>query len=335
VFAVRIQGNVVEAGFDPLAAAGGKGRAVVREFRDVRVEDSLTVELLPKSDASTPTGRPVLYAIEAVEQRVLTLGCSAPSFTTSTIMPPEPQQLVLGNRREAAFEGRLELSAPAGLRVSPREGEIKLPVGGRTSLPIEVSVSDAELAVGEHRVGLKLIDAAGKVELERSLPVTHLGRRGRVVLRPSADTYTHRKGGNRDQSKTPVLLIDGGSRTMADADHCLAFMQFKLEVPGKPVAAKLRLFNAGNPTGDAGQVCVVEGAWDGGPLTYSTRPKLGKAVAALGPLGERQTVERPLDIDLTGLDVLNLALDPTSCDGVDFFSREGERAPELVVEYQQ
>jgi len=335
VFDVRIQGNLAEEGVDPLAAGGGKGRAAVREFRDVRVEDSLTVEFLAKSDASTPAGRPILYAIEAVEQQVLTLGCSAPSFTTSSIMAPEPQQLVLGNRREAAFEGRLQLSAPAGLRVSPQEAEIKLPVGGQTSLPIEVGVSDAELAAGQYQIELRLIDAARKVELERSLPVEHLGRRGRVVLRPSADTYTHRKGGDRDQSKSPVLLVDGGSRTMADADHCLAFVQFKLEVPGKPVAAKLRLFNAGNPTGDAGRVCAVEGAWDGGPLTYATRPKLGKAVAELGPLSERQTVERPLDLDLAGLEVLNLALDPTSCDGVDFFSSEGERPPELIVDYEQ
>ena len=44
-------------------------------------------------------------------------------------------------------------------------------------------------------------------------------------------------------------------------------------------------------------------------------------------------MELPLDLSLTAGQELNLAIDPTSCDGVNYISREGGKPAELVVEY--
>ena len=40
------------------------------------------------------------------------------------------------------------------------------------------------------------------------------------------------------------------------------------------------------------------------------------------------------DVDLGGEAELGLMIDPTSCDGVDYLSRESSKPPELTVEYE-
>ena len=62
-------------------------------------------------------------------------------------------------------------------------------------------------------------------------------------------------------------------------------------------------------------------------------PKLGDVVAEVGPVAENQVVELPLDLSLKDVDELSLAIDPTSCDGLHYISREGGKPAELIVEY--
>jgi outer membrane protein assembly factor BamB len=64
VFDVRLQGQTVLRGFDIVAQAGGPRRALVKEFRDVKVDAELTVELNP----SAPGSVPVLCGIELIAQ---------------------------------------------------------------------------------------------------------------------------------------------------------------------------------------------------------------------------------------------------------------------------
>ena len=40
-----------------------------------------------------------------------------------------------------------------------------------------------------------------------------------------------------------------------------------------------------------------------------------------------------MKVDLAGKSELSLVIDPTSCDGVNYISREGGKPAELVVEY--
>jgi len=73
--------------------------------------------------------------------------------------------------------------------------------------------------------------------------------------------------------------------------------------------------------------------WSEKSVTYQRRPKLGDTVAKIGSVTENQVMEIPLALSLKGRQELSLAIDPTSCDGLGYISREGGKPPELVVEY--
>ena len=66
VFDVSLQGRRVLRAFDVAEAAGGGPPAVVREFKGVRVTDSLVVELSPVAGAKVKL--PVLCGLEAVRE---------------------------------------------------------------------------------------------------------------------------------------------------------------------------------------------------------------------------------------------------------------------------
>ena len=120
---------------------------------------------------------------------------------------------------------------------------------------------------------------------------------------------------------------------MGDHHHSIAYLKFRIEVDGKPRSATLRLYNGDNPSGDSGQVRLVTEPWSESSVTYQARPKLGDIVGKIGPVAENQVIEIPLQLALEGHQELSLALDPTSCDGLGYLSREGGKPPELVVEY--
>jgi hypothetical protein len=63
VFDIKLQGEVVAADFDVLAAAGGKNTVIVKEFRDVPVESTLLLELVAKS----PGGEESLPLLNSIE----------------------------------------------------------------------------------------------------------------------------------------------------------------------------------------------------------------------------------------------------------------------------
>jgi len=154
------------------------------------------------------------------------------------------------------------------------------------------------------------------------------------VLRPVEDATVQKRYIDTNRGTTTTLGVDGGEKKMADLGHSLAYLKFRIDVPGKPVSIRLRLADAGNPSGDAGRICLVEGPWSEDTITYSNRPPLGRELARLGKVLEDEVVERALPIDLSGQQELSLAIDPTSSDGLDYFSREGAQPPELIVEYE-
>jgi hypothetical protein len=171
--------------------------------------------------------------------------------------------------------------------------------------------------------------------LEQATAVEHLGRRGRLVIPASEDSFVTNRYPDLNKGDATLLVVNGGENELGDIDHTLAYLKFHLDVPGRPTALRLRLTNAGDPTGDAGRVCLVEAPWRERRITYANRPALGKVLARIGPVAAGQVVECPLDASLAGRKELSLALDPTSCDSVDYVSREGGKPPELVVEYEQ
>ena len=62
VFTVSLQGKDVLRDFDIVKAAGGPRRAIVKEFRNVKIAGDLTVEFTAK------TGKPLVCGIEVVAE---------------------------------------------------------------------------------------------------------------------------------------------------------------------------------------------------------------------------------------------------------------------------
>jgi hypothetical protein len=177
--------------------------------------------------------------------------------------------------------------------------------------------------------------ADGNLELEATTTIEHLGRHGRLVVPACEDAYVLRRYPDLNKGKATVLIVDGGEDAIGDLDHSLAYLKFRLDIPGRPVAVRLRLANAGNPTQDSGRVCRVREPWSESRITYANRPPPAEELGRLGRVGAYQVVECPLKLDLAGVKELSLVIDPTSVDGADYFSREGGKPPALVIEYEE
>jgi hypothetical protein len=69
VFDVKLQGRTFLEHLDVVKEAGGRFRALVKEFKGVRAENVLTVELGPRSDDLTPSTAPILAGREVILER--------------------------------------------------------------------------------------------------------------------------------------------------------------------------------------------------------------------------------------------------------------------------
>jgi len=65
VFDIKLQDEIVSGGFDIVKEGGGHHRAVVREFRDVRISRNLEIELVPSEETVSSMSRaPILCGVE-------------------------------------------------------------------------------------------------------------------------------------------------------------------------------------------------------------------------------------------------------------------------------
>lgn len=333
VFDVKLQGRTVLKGLDIAAAAGGRDRALVKQFSHVAVDDRLLVELVAKSSRPSPEAAPIVDGVEAVLEKVVSLGCAVPDFLLSNQSPKQAGTIEVANFHEGKFEGTIRAAAPEGFTVTLGQSRIELASGSRMSIPLEVAVAK-EVPAGEYPLSVSLVRGDGTVEMERSAVLEHLGPRVRMVFPAVEDVSVVRRYLDQNKGSVGVLLVDGGDQKMGDESHAVAYIKFALSVPGKVASVRFRIHNAGNPSGDAGRVCLAVGPWSESKLTYSARAEVGRELARLGRVSENQTVECPLDLDLEGKTELSLVIDPTSCDGIDYLSRESSKPPELIIEYE-
>jgi len=332
VFDIKLQGKVAAEGFDPFQAAGGRNRAVVKEFRGVEAGEKLTLEFVPKTAGTATDQLPVLQGIEVERDEVLTLGFAVPSFLLNDAEPKQSGDVVIANNKQGDFSGTFRVDAPEGFAVTPDQKEVTVPSGQRATLKLTAAVK-TKVPAGKYPVTVELLRADGTVECRREAELEYLGNLRRVVLKAAEDSHAFHSSPTKNHGTNVSLNVDGGDRAMGDHHHSIGYLKFPIQIDGQPVSAVLRLHNAGNPTGDSGQVRLVVAPWSEKGLTYQARPKLGAVVAKIGPVTENQLVELPLDVSLEGIEELNLAIDPTSCDGVNYISREGGKPAELVLEY--
>lgn len=335
VFDIRLQGKVVARAFDPVAEAGGAGKAVIKEFAGVESDRDLEIEFSAKGRSPAPDSAPLLQAIEALRERVLAVGVTVPEVLLNRSRPTAEVEVRAANLKDVPFGGTLELLAPEGFRVEPSKIPVRLEAsGGKAVVKASVSCLQPEMPEVKRELLARLVGAGGAVEMEARSVVEFLGRRERTILRACEDTCATAGTPNSAKGGTaPALVVDGGNLTTGDDSYSIAFLKFLIDLPGTPVSATLVLYNAGNESTDGGQIRVVEGHWSEQGLTYEKRPTLGPVVGKIGKIASRQVVRIPLDLKFTGAKQLSLAIEPVNNDGVDYVSREGKKPAELHVEY--
>lgn len=343
LFDVKLQGKTVLSDFDVAAAAGGRDKAVFREFQGIEVADNLLVELVPKTSKPTPDRAPILQAVEIVREKVLKVGCVLPDYLLSTMEPKQSAAVQLANLRDTPFQGTAEVLAPEGLhlaadsKTTETAARLRVPVEvaarSRSSIPLEVSLA-RDLPAGKYPLKFRLLRSDGTEELATTATVEHLGRRARLVVKAAEDAYVQQRYPLLNKGSATVLTVDGGSARMNDLDHAVAYLRFRFTIPGRVLGVRLRIQCAGNPSSNAGRVRLVTAPWSESSVAYATRPACGQQLAILGTVAESQRVERTLKIDLTGKTELSLAIDPTTTDAADFHSRESGSPPELIIDYE-
>jgi hypothetical protein len=70
VFDVKLQDKVVLENFDILEIAGKANKAVVKKFKDIRAENNLVLELLPKSANPQKNQAPIINFIEIIKKDI-------------------------------------------------------------------------------------------------------------------------------------------------------------------------------------------------------------------------------------------------------------------------
>ena len=293
------------------------------------------VKFVAVNNSPKPEEMPLLHAMEIVRERVLELGCTVSNVEISDKTPAQTVGINLKNLRDEPFEGTLLIEQPQGFGVN--QSRIPITLGAGKSLEHEVTLSVPKgVPAKTYTMRVKLVDKEETPVLERTASVEHLGRLTRLAFTPVADAHVVKRYLTRNQGAVGTMLIDGGDRKMNDDSHAQAFLRYKWEpLKGKIVRVSLRVPNGDNPTGDAGKLRLVKEPWSEKEITYEKRPAMGATLLRLGSFGRNEAKTFPLDVELEGKTTLDLAIDPTSCDGYHLSSRERGNAPTLVIEYIQ
>ena len=155
-----------------------------------------------------------------------------------------------------------------------------------------------------------------------------------IVVKPIADSRVSLKYPDRNEGGYPSLSMDGGASSMQDESYSMVYLKFRLpKIPGKPVAAKLRLKCLGPGSRDAGNAYLASNDWEEKKITYKTKPAPIRRIGKIGNVGEKAQVERQLAVRLEGEEI-SILLRPTSTDGIRYGSRESKDSPELVIAYE-
>jgi len=335
VFDIKLQGETVATGVDIAAETSGARSVVLKQFAGIKATDTLNVSLVPQTPDPAPTAAPALSTFEAICERMLSVGMTGARMEINNLNPSQTVAVTLANRTDAPFTGTLAVAAPAMLTATVDKTDVSLAPEEKLTVKVTAEVAQKGVA-GEQKVVLSLLRPDGSVENSREITVDYLANRGKIVVKPSYDSYVSKGAPTTDYSGGGALLVDGGSAAMGDESHNIAYLRFPLDMPGKPLSAKLRIRTAASgasESGDSGTIHLVDAEWDNAKLHYPTRPQPGKKIGVLGKVGHDVVEERSLDVDLTGLKELRLVLEPTTCDGASYWSSETQFGPELIVEY--
>ncbi|MFT4689519.1 MAG: outer membrane protein assembly factor BamB [Limisphaerales bacterium] len=156
-----------------------------------------------------------------------------------------------------------------------------------------------------------------------------------ISLKATADASVGAKYPDRNEGASTILGMDGGAGAMQDESYSMLFLKFDLsKIPGKPLAAKLRLKCLGPGSQDAGNVYVVSTDWKESEITYSNKPGPKRRIAKIGLVKPKETIERTLVLGAGTNGEFSILIRPTSTDGIRYGSSESKDFPELIVAYE-
>jgi len=370
VFDVRLNGKRVLKKFDIVKAAGAAHCAVWKEFT-VKLDGNLMLDLVAKAKQPTPAQVPLINGMEILRQEITTLGLEAPRNVWLNEARPERIVAVhVANHRSTPFRGKLVINARKGIVATlPNAGAIELQPG--TQKKIEVRIKDSRPGLkGAITLTMKLLSAAGNVELERELSVDCLGKLERRVLRGSGrwcmtrksyETWLGRVSPPHGVGRFPATK---GAVKPGDIGAACSWVKFyvpreigkirrlsvRLHVSPELEATWKALYGSSAGSGPRrngwGTFCLIDSATDVNvnPLNYPELPKLLSGGYALKPTGwDPNVVEAALPTnvqrDKNGQGRVQLVLEPTALDGPVYWATAGsllkpENAPRLVVDYE-
>jgi len=123
VFDVKLQGNVVLKDFDIVAEAGGKNRAVVKEFKGIMALDEIEFELVPSTKDVKPAAAPIISGMQVLAEQpgpvpepvlgIMTNGKGNSGFVLMSELEKMPEKNRMGVRgwtpeAEAELRARLK-----------------------------------------------------------------------------------------------------------------------------------------------------------------------------------------------------------------------------------
>jgi len=333
VFSVEIQNRVVEDKLDIAAETGAKGAPLVKQYDDFVVQGDIEIAFSPRGELNG-AAPPVLCAVELIRKAVLPLSVGIRPAMMSEFRRSVTSTAVLKNHTIEDLEGELRVETPPGFEASVDPANVTIP--SKAALQVSVTLrAKPGVRAGRYPAAVVLRDTKGR-ELRLPFMIRHTGSAGELVIPASADAFVQKRTPDEPHGAKPYLLVDGGAQKMQDGDYAVVYLRFDVDVPGKVKSVKLRLYvsdSTAAQSNDSGRIHLVQAPWHEKTVTFNSRPALGRQVGVIGRVPRGKPVERPISVNLDKPGRLSLALVPTTTDGAIYLSREGGKAPELVISY--
>lgn len=150
-----------------------------------------------------------------------------------------------------------------------------------------------------------------------------------LTFNPDADAYVKRSAYYDNFGQDIALRVDGGGNPVE------SFLRFTVPaIPGTVKSARLRLYTQANGSGNGPAVYAAGGSWSEKEITWDNRPAHEEdALDNKDQIGPETWVEYDVTSKVNGEGTFNFVVTADSKDAVSFSSREGERAPELVISF--